>query len=300
MDFTTNNPSYHHLKKKWTAYHREVQQKVWDNHGTQLNWLSKNFPSKQLLAGSLGSLLLLTSPNQPVQGYNPQIEATDQILKATDHNIELASQLKDIVPNEQRVLTPDEENKIIEVLDDNFNFSVKAEIENKRMNRNYGVIGGEQHLYRYPGDTLQKHADNASDWAMYGSSGIAPGLGAWGYFTSSESEFTEKDKLREKYYIAIQTFLSPGFESRVAEYRDFFKFRKVLVVNPKTGQAVVTVVGDAGPSPFTGKHLGGSPEVMHYLGLAKGPRKGDVLYFFIDDPNDTVQLGPVETGQKES
>ena len=294
MDFTTNSPAYHHLKKKWTNYHKESQQKVWDNHGNHLNWLSRNFPSKHLLAGSLGGLLLLTSPNQPVQGFYQNIENSDQITKDTDHNILLVSKLKDIVPNEMRKLTAEEEQEISQILSDNLKFSVKVEIDNKRMNRNYGVIGGEQHLYRYPGDTLQKHADSASDWAMYGSSGIAPGLGAWGYFAPSENEFTEKDKQRERYYIAIQTFLSPGFESRVAEYRDFFKFRKVLVVNPKTGQAVVTVVGDAGPAEWTGKHLGGSPEVMHYLGLAKGSRKGDVLYFFIDDPQDAIPLGPVE------
>ncbi len=143
-----------------------------------------------------------------------------------------------------------------------------------------------------------KHADNATDWAMYGSAGIAPGLGAWGYFVPSESQFSRKDKERERYYLAVQTFLAPGFAENVAKYRDFFKFRKMLVVNPKTGQAVVAVVGDAGPADWTGKHLGGSPEVMHFLGLAGGPRKGPVLYFFVDDPEDKIPLGPVKIENK--
>ena len=43
------------------------------------------------------------------------------------------------------------------------------------------------------------------------------------------------------------------------------------------------------------KHLGGSPEVMQELGLAGGPRKGAVLYFFIDDPEDKIPLGPFKT-----
>ena len=132
---------------------------------------------------------------------------------------------------------------------------------------------------------------------MYGGSGIAPGLGAWGYFVPSEAQFSNKDKLRERYYIAVQTFLAPGFAENVGKYRDFFKFRKMLLVNPKTGQAVVTVVGDAGPAEWTGKHLGGSPEVMHFVGYAKGPRKGPVLYFFIDDPKDEVPLGPIDPAQ---
>ena len=87
--------------------------------------------------------------------------------------------------------------------------------------------------------------------------------------------------------------MTPGFAENFVKYRDFFKFRKMLVVNPKTGQAVVAVIGDAGPAEWTGKHLGGSPEVMDALGLADGPRKGPVLYFFIDDPKNEVRLGPV-------
>jgi hypothetical protein len=67
----------------------------------------------------------------------------------------------------------------------------------------------------------------------------------------------------------------------------------MLVVNPRTGQAVVVVIGDAGPGVSTKKHLGGSPEVMHFTGLAKGPRKGAVLYYFIDDPENKIPLGPV-------
>ena len=67
----------------------------------------------------------------------------------------------------------------------------------------------------------------------------------------------------------------------------------MLVVNSKTGQAVVTDIADAGPAAWTGKHLGGSPEVMTYLGLHRGSRKGAVVYFFIDDSNDTIPLGPV-------
>jgi len=170
---------------------------------------------------------------------------------------------------------------------------VTAELDSIRLNRNYGLIGGEQHLYRYPGDNLYAHANTTSDWANYSDAGIAPGLGAWGYFVPSKEDFTDADREKERYYLAIQTFLVPGFAENFAKYRDFFKFRKMLVVNPKTGQAVVAVIGDAGPAEWTGKHLGGSPEVMDAVGLSTGPRKGPVLYFFIDDPKNEVPLGPV-------
>ena len=75
--------------------------------------------------------------------------------------------------------------------------------------------------------------------------------------------------------------------------KGFFKFRKMLVVNPENGKAMVVVVGDAGPAEWTGKHLGGSPEVMSYLERQDGGARGPVLYYFLDDPQDTIPLGPV-------
>ncbi len=293
MLFQSKKPHFQHLKKKWTAQHRSLQNKLWDAHGQSLNWLAKNMPSRHLAAGALGGLLLLSAP----AGFalaQPIATSSENITAGFDKNILLAEQLKKMVPSEMRNLSPQEESDISKTLSENFDLIVKPEIDGLKLNRTYGLIGGEQHLYRYPGDNLYKHADTTSDWAMYGDAGIAPGLGAWGYFTPSEAQFSEKDKMREKYYIAVQTFLAPGFAENVAKYRDFFKFRKMLLLNPQTGQAVVGVIGDSGPAEWTGKHLGGSPEVMQDLGLAGGPRKGAVLYFFIDDPKDIVPLGPIK------
>lgn len=240
--------------------------------------------------------MLLSTPAASALS-NQHLLQTGQITSDEDKNMALAALLGKDLPKEVRPLSSQEETQIGDLLTQSFGFPVKAEVDGIRLNRSYGLIGGEQHLYRFPGDNLYKHADNAADSAMYGPAGIAPGLGAWGYFAPSEAQLTQKDKMREKYYIAVQTFLTPGFSENVAKYRDFFKYRKMLVVNPKTGQAVVAVIGDAGPAPWTGKHLGGSPEVMQYVGLATGPRKGAVLYFFIDDPNDTIPLGPVKVAQ---
>ena len=285
MNFTSKRPHFEHLRKKWTAKHRSLQRKLFDKH--------KEF-GRQLAVGGLGGLMLLTTPGASLLSAPHLLASEGNILKDTDNNLLLAGELSGKVPEEMRALSAQEEEEIGTILSKSFGMNISALIDGKRLNRSYGMIGGEQHLYRYPGDTLYKHADNASDWAMYGSSGIAPGLGAWGYFTPSAAEFDETAKMRERYYLAVQTFLAPGFAERVSEYRDFFKFRKMLVVNPSSGQSVVAVIGDAGPAEWTGKHLGGSPEIMHFLGLAQGPRKGAVLYFFIDDPEDKIPLGPVK------
>ena len=73
----------------------------------------------------------------------------------------------------------------------------------------------------------------------------------------------------------------------------FFKFRKMIVVNPENGKGMVVVIGDAGPAQWTGKHLGGAPEVMSYLERQDGRARGPVLYYFIDDPEDKIPLGPI-------
>ncbi len=284
MKFRAKRPHFEYLRKKWTLKNRDLTENLFDKH------------LKTIALGSLGGLMLLTSPTLSPQGPAILSEQSATDTTKQDKNALLAAELKDKVPPELRDLSSEEEKNIEPVLSKFLGAPVKAQLNGIRLNKTYALIGGEQHLYRYPGDTLSAHAKTAQDWAMYGSSGIAPGLGAWGYFAPSKLEFTPQDEQKERYYLAVQTFLSPGFAENVEKYRDFFKFRKMLVVNPETGQAVVAVIADAGPAEFTGKSLGGSPEVMHELGLSEGPRKGEVLYFFIDDPEDEVPLGPVKGG----
>ncbi len=288
MQFSSKKPGFEYLRKKWSARHRASQNRFWEKHGEAL---------KQVAIGSLGGLMLLT-PAKSLTVQTHLFASRDDVLKGYDKNVLLAESLSDKIPKDLSPLEKQEEMSIVETLSKSFGFKVTAQIDNIRLNRNFGLIGGEQHLLRYPGDNLYAHADTTVDWAKYGSAGMAPGLGAWGYFAPSKSEFTEIAKQREKYYLAIQTFLVPGYAENVAKYRDFFKFRKMLVVNPKTGQAVVAVIADAGPAEWTGKHLGGSPEVMDVLGLSEGLRQGPVLYFFIDDQSDQVPLGPVKVTEK--
>jgi hypothetical protein len=283
---------YKHLSERWRIRHQNSQKKLWSKHGDSLRWLSHHY--RQLVSGSLGGLMLLTgqiSPNPHISlATNTNVQTT---MTAIDKKVFLISDLAKILPKEVRPLDVNEEQGILNILSRTFNIKVMSELEGKRLNRNYGYIGAEQHLTRYSGDSLSTHFDSDEDKELYWQQGMAPGLGAWRYFSSSEEELTEQDKDREKYYIAVQTFLSKDFNSRFSEYRDFYKYRKMLVVNPNNGRAIVVDIADAGPAEQTGKHLGGSPEVMHYLERFDGQQKGAVLYFFIDDPDDKIKLGPI-------
>lgn len=286
--------NYQFLKDKWTKRHIALQKKIITKHRGSFEWLANN--TKQLAVGSLGSLLLLTSPIQKDQ--NAKVKIASQEAQKVDTKIFLISDLSKILPDTVRPLTDGEEATVSASLSKSFGVNVSPKVNQLRLNRSYGLIGAEQHLARFPGDNMATHFDgDENEASKYYSSGMAPGLGAWGYFTTSAAHLIQEDKMREKYYIAVQTFLAPDFNKKIALYRDFFKFRKMLVVNPQNGKAIVAVIGDAGPAEWTGKHLGGSPEVMKHLERVDGAGRGPVLYYFIDDPSDSIPLGPVESVQ---
>ncbi|MCL5070218.1 MAG: hypothetical protein M1308_04890 [Actinobacteria bacterium] len=290
MNNKITNSVYQSLNEKWTKKHQKLQDSLFQKHKSALDWATSS--TKQLTVGSLGGLMLLTTPLSIAIPDAHSLTLQNQAQKEIGRSIFLITDLFNVLPDKPRPLSISEEDVIAQTLTRHFGFRVTPELEDKRLNRSYGFIGAEQHLMRFPGDNINTHFDTKEEMEMFSSSGMAPGLGAWGYF-SSPSGLAEKDKLREKYYIAVQTFLAPGFNDNIKEFVDFFKYRKMLVVNPNNGKAIVVVIGDAGPAEWTGKQLGGSPEVMRYLERFDGKAKGLVLYFFIDDPEDKIPLGPI-------
>ncbi|MEK7517547.1 MAG: hypothetical protein AAB583_03275, partial [Patescibacteria group bacterium] len=203
---------YKHLSEKWRKRHVELQRQLWSKHKKSLEWLSRN--SKQLVASSLGGLMLLSSQNVNLPSLS-QAVSPQEISQTIDKRTFLISDLSGVLPKEVRELTKEEERKISEILTRTFGIKVSESIEGKRLNRSYGFIGQEQHLSRYPGDTMSTHFDSDQDKKNYWLQGMAPGLGAWGYFAHSKESLTEEDKMREKYYIAVQTFLAPDFLNHV-------------------------------------------------------------------------------------
>jgi hypothetical protein len=286
---------YLHLAKTWTDKHRKRATRLLKVHKQALEGASNK--AKKTVLGTGAGLLLLAKPTPLLNIANIPNLVKEKLI---GQEAFFVMDLKPNVPTEIRPLTTVEEKQVADVLTRYTGIKVAAELDGKRLNTDYGLIGAEQHLARYPGDTMNTHFENHDDVQKYASSGMAPGLGAWGYFARSSTTMTSTDVDREKYYIAVQTFLSEGFASNFREYMSFYKYRKMLVVNPQNGKALVADIADSGPSEWTGKHLGGSPEVMKYLERRDGGDKGPVLYFFVDDPSNTVPLGPVTLNAQES
>lgn len=230
--------------------------------------------AKIIASGALASSLLLSAPiSLPVHH-----STSPEVISAISQ-VSLIKSLQEILPAVGSwTLNSDQEEKISQKIQETFGIRIVPELEGNRLNNSYGRMGAEQHLPRYPGDTAQAHEHLVEK-------GITSGLGGWGYVSDFEVE---------KYYVAVQTLYLPNWNTRTRYLSNWYKFRRVVVVNPANGKTIVAAVADAGPANWTGKHFGGSPEVMEYLGINYGMQNHPVVLFFLDDSDHKVPLGPVE------
>ncbi len=240
--------------------------------------------SSRLLAGAGLIGTLLTMPLQTSQTISQPTNITSTNELTNKQN--LVGKLQEILPHQPSKLTEQGAEVIEKSITETLKIPVKAYIDGQSLNHHLGFTGFEQHLKRFPGDSLDQH-DEIQE------AGMAPGLGAFGYFTNDSSTFTTKDYLREKYYCVVQTLYLDAWNTDYKYLKEFYKFKKMLMLNPVNGNAVVCDIGDAGPAEWTGKQFGASPEAMQALDLNKGPRKGLVLLLFVDDPENKIPLGPV-------
>jgi len=297
----------HSLKHDFKKRHSQAVKLIKSSHENLINKVIKHSDiarevgkatARVMSAGALSSALLLAPvkplelPGQPEHRelIEPKVLAqkNENMLGKIQENTKstLSRMLMEVLPTKARALTPEEESRVSEIIGSVLKVDAYAEYQGFRLNTSYGYMGYEQHLLRFPGDHIELHDEEQN-------AGVAPYLGAWGYFAPSQESMTEETILREKYYFAVQTFLSPNWSENIYQAKEWFKFRKMIAINPEIGDAVVGVVGDAGPAVWTGKTFGGSPELMKELQLHAEMRNGEVLLFFVDDPNNEIPLGPV-------
>lgn len=286
------------LQSILSKYHNEAQKSLF-KHKTAYTWLAdkglkvhelREKSAGLLAAGALtGNLLFPGTVGTDIQKYATNIVQNiyaSQISGASVR-IALAASLAPVLPSKPQVLDSEKEARLSEVFNKYLGIDAKPSLDGNHLPTTYGYTGEEQHLARYPGDTIAEH-----DELQY--IGMASNPGAWKYFTPGRESITPEEVLMEKYYVAIQTFNLPDWNTKQPYLKDWYKFRKVLVVNPKNGKAAVAVVGDAGPANWTGKQFGLSPELMHHMGLDIGMKKGEIIMFFVDEKDNKVPLGPID------
>lgn len=265
----------HPALNKLRTRHSQLSQKL----------LEKHQHVKHLLqAATLGSVLLFAQPNRPELPAGTVVQKLKESGFRDPQEIQdqLCQDLASLLPVKPGLIDIETAAKISSAIQKLYGLKITQELDGHRLNDSYGFIGAEQHLKRYPGDTLANHQQLLQ-------SGMAPGLGAWGYF-EHQSQLSKENILREEYYVAVQTMYAPEWNLNLKELINWYKYRRVLVVNPNNGKAVVAIIADAGPARWTGKQFGGSPEVMNYLNLTDGKNRKKVLLWFIDG---NAPLGPV-------
>ena len=244
-------------------------------------------PEMKMLPAPDEFLKNLTSSQDMESDQNFESNENLLLVKKMDNREVLVKTLSSVLPEKPRPLDRTEEKLLEQFFGQTLGVKAKAALEGEHLNTTYGYIGAEQHLRRYPGDTLSQHGSGNDI-----KEGMAPGLGAWGYFTPSKANLTPEHIETEKWYAVVQTLYLPDWNTRQPYLKEWYKYRKILIVNTDNGNAVVAAIADSGPAAFTGKHFGGSPEVMNHLGGTRY-KKGPVVVFFVDDPENKVPLGPV-------
>ena len=302
QDIDDSKIPFEYLRNKLKVKHLEAKNKFYERYPHAQKFLAerslelgkiREHSAKVLGTGAMtGSLLF--SPVQAVKALPPpheiiaklQIRSLSVPPEAPQET--LTETMQKILPEKPRPLSREEEKYLEKLFGTILGVNARATLEGEHLNTTYGLVGIEQHLRRYPGDTIYAHGE-----AKALKEGMAPGLGAWGYFASSKSSLTPQLEETEKWYAVVQTLYLPDWNRRQPHLKNWYKYRKVLIVNTKNGQAVVASVADSGPAAWTGKHFGASPEVMTHLG-GERYKKGPVVVFFVDDPENKVPLGPVE------
>jgi len=274
--------------RKKFAFLRPKAHKLLTQKGFGFKRLKEN--SVKLIAGTTltGTLLLSPPGDARTTPRNKSINSESAAFSTINKTRAwISSRLASLPLPSPGHFSRDNEQRVSLYLRSAYGINATAEMEGNRLNHSFGYVGYEQHLKRYPGDSLHFHSGELQ-------AGMAPGLGGWGYFAKSEGEMTEIDTEREKYYFAVQTLYLDNWDRDWRDLGSWYKYRKMVMINPENGKAVVGVVADAGPAWYTGKQFGASPEAMRALDLSEGKRKGKVVLFFVDDPENKVPLGPLE------
>lgn len=220
-------------------------QKFFSDRGIDLGKIREH-SAKVIATGALTGTLLFSPPNV-FKGLPTAVEIAKNLKDQGAANPSIPKQqalldsLHQILPQKVGPMDRSQEKTLEQVFSQITGVPARASLEGEHLNTTYGYIGAEQHLARFPGDTMAKHPK-----ILVNDEGMAPGLGAWGYVPAAD----------EKWYAVVQTLYLPDWNTRQPFLANWYKFRKVLIVNTVNGNAVVADIADSGPAAWTGKQFG--------------------------------------------
>ncbi len=217
-----------------------------------------------------------------------QITSKEKLLESKISAEELNSifdKLIDLLSLPAGQLESQSELYLEQQLSDLLGFDIVADLEDHRINHSTGVMGSEAHLKRSPNDELKNHLDLLE-------AGIDRSRSAFGWFVN-HGDITQEAEDFEKYYFSLQLYQLPDWNINFKELKSWYKFRKMVVINPAERIAVVGVVGNIDHKNQFQHQFGASPEVIIKGRIWSPKSQGKVLLMFVDDPKNEVALGPI-------
>lgn len=170
-------------------------------------------------------------------------------------------------------------------LSDILGIDLAVSLENQKLLFSTGIMKAVAHLKRSPTDSLEQHTNHHE-------AEISKNRSAFGWFSSS-SNFDLETIEKEKYFITLPLYFHPEWSKDYDLIKKWYKFRKVVVINPHEHIAVVCSVADIGPSTYTRRQFGGSPELIRTGKIWSPKSAGRVLVLFVEDLENTVPYGPI-------
>lgn len=222
---------------------------------------------------------------------------SDAILSATSKNIYLTTQitqeeqedirakLMNLVMQPPGQLDSESELYLEQQLGELLGFQVSSNLDGFSLLYNTGKIKSLPHVKTNPNDTISSHE--------YPYAGLKSSRASYGWFLENGS-VNEASQRIEKYYCSLPLYYYPEWSEKSQQMKKWYKYRKMLIVNPFEGMAVVTAVATIGPAIPTRYQFGASPEAVIEGKLWSSQALGRVLVLFIDDPQNSVPLGPIK------
>lgn len=273
------------LEKSKTDFTRENPELIsWsDDRGLKIEELGQ----ASLIQEKISQIPLNSVQSEVINKFNQVKKNTPQLeseISLEEYNA-IFEKLVDLLTLPAGELEDQSELYLEQQLGDLLGFDVVAELDNQRLTHSTGFMNAEPHLKRYPNDELKNHA-NAPE------AGIAQVRSAFGWFTNHGEITPEIEKL-EKYYFSLQLYHLESWSEHYKELKSWYKFRKMIVINPADRIAVVGVVGNIDHRSQLKKQFGCSPEIIREGMIWSPNSQGKVLMMFVDDPKNEVPLGPI-------
>ena len=171
-------------------------------------------------------------------------------------------------------------------LSDLLGFDVATVLDGRQLPHNAATMSALPHQQRSPEDTLEKHRHHQE-------AGLQTGRSQFGWFVPNAADSHSNHSQPEEYSVTVQLQYLDEWQSQRQELKKWYRYRKIVVINPFERRATIAAITGVGPTERLQYQCAGSPEVIRETMVWSLASQGKVLLFYVDDPEDTLALGPV-------